>query len=248
MMMLWIVCLLIGSITCGPVRKGYGSHSGSTFMQQPFSSGSWYSGTGGSSDLGSSSSLPSLSYPSFNPAAGLPAPRDTVSSAGPVSYSSTPVIYSSNANIAGGEAFDSGYTGFSPAVGEYGAAYEASTWYDGSAPGGSYGGSYGSSASAYAGDGSYGFVLAPQDESLSSGSAAGYGAGDENPEPVLSDLSDLEPVYSFSSRSRYQHGRSVFAETSYTPGEPVQVMPVSNRISGASRQRSPAKPLPKGGF
>ncbi|KAJ3600953.1 hypothetical protein NHX12_031926 [Muraenolepis orangiensis] len=44
----------------------------------------------------------------------------------------------------------------------------------------------------------------------------------EDPEedgPVLSDVSDLEPVYSFSSRSRYQQASNSFVQSRYTPGE-----------------------------
>ncbi|KAJ3587137.1 hypothetical protein NHX12_013527 [Muraenolepis orangiensis] len=44
--------------------------------------------------------------------------------------------------------------------------------------------------------------------------------------PVWSDVSDLEPVYSFSSKSSYQHGRHVSIRTSYTPGD--YAMPASN--------------------
>ena len=40
-------------------------------------------------------------------------------------------------------------------------------------------------------------------------------------EPVLSDVSDLDPVYHFNSRSRYQQGRRAFFLTRYNPGEPT---------------------------
>ncbi|CAL8383232.1 unnamed protein product [Boreogadus saida] len=43
----------------------------------------------------------------------------------------------------------------------------------------------------------------------------------EEEEPVLSDVSDLDPVYHFSSRSRYQQGRRAFFLTRYNPGEPT---------------------------
>ncbi|XP_030231284.1 uncharacterized protein LOC115557544 [Gadus morhua] len=43
----------------------------------------------------------------------------------------------------------------------------------------------------------------------------------EEEEPVLSDVSDLDPVYHFSSRSRYQQGRQAFFLTRYNPGEPT---------------------------
>uniref|UniRef100_A0A668SVR7 Uncharacterized protein n=1 Tax=Oreochromis aureus TaxID=47969 RepID=A0A668SVR7_OREAU len=45
-------------------------------------------------------------------------------------------------------------------------------------------------------------------------------SGEEN-KPVFSDVSGLEPVYTTGSRSRYQRGRSVFAQTRYTPTESV---------------------------
>ena len=44
---------------------------------------------------------------------------------------------------------------------------------------------------------------------------------EEEEEPVLSDVSDLDPVYHFSSRSRYQQGRQAFFLTRYNPGEPT---------------------------
>lgn len=211
-----------------------------TFMWQPSSSGS--SGIGQTSDPGSSFPLPSLPNPSSNKAAQLPAPQDAV-------YSADPGSYSSSTNVAEGKGYDGGYASFSdegyysPEVGEYEVAYAAPQYsgYDGSAPGGGYG---------YGGDGSYAFVAAPQDEHRSSGSATGSGATDEDPEPVFSDVSDLEPVYSFSSRSRYQRGRAVFAQTRYTPGELVPPpMPVSRRISKATSKQSRRANAPtKGGF
>uniref|UniRef100_A0A672FCI0 Uncharacterized protein n=1 Tax=Salarias fasciatus TaxID=181472 RepID=A0A672FCI0_SALFA len=33
----------------------------------------------------------------------------------------------------------------------------------------------------------------------------------------FTDTADLDPVYSFNSRSRYQRGRAVFSQTRYTP-------------------------------
>ena len=206
----------------------YGSGTADTgFRRQP-SNGYWFSGGGVSSDLGSSSSLPSLPNPSFGKSSELPAPQDAFSSAGPGGYSSL--------NMAGGNNYYGGYPSFrderynSPEVSEYGAAYPASqsSGYDSGAPGGNYYG-YASSGSGYVGDAS-----------------TSYAAGDENPEPVFSDVSDLEPVYSFSSRSSYQHGRVVSTQTRYTPGEPVP--PVSRPISRTSNQKSPAKAPTKGGF
>lgn len=90
-------------------------------------------------------------------------------------------------------------------------------------------GSASGSANAYGGYGSYTWAAEPQENSRS-GPAGIYGP--ENLEPVFSDVSDLEPVYSFSSRSSYQRGRAVFAQSRYTPGEPsYQVMPIVVRAS-----------------
>ncbi|XP_044048301.1 uncharacterized protein LOC122874470 [Siniperca chuatsi] len=240
MRVLWISCLLIGSISCGPVGKDDGSNSADMrFMQQPSSSGYFFSGRGVSSDLGSSSPLPSLPNPRSFKATEQLAAQDPLFNAGPGSYVGSQGVYSSRTNMAQGNEFDSGYTGFgakgynSPEVSEYGVPYAASqaTGYD---------------SSAYVGDSSSGFVAAPQDEN----SASSYGASDEALEPVFSDVSDLEPVYSFSSRSRYQRGRAVFVQTRYTPGEPVPpLMPIYRRVSKtAMKQSSPAKAPTKGGF
>ncbi|XP_036936048.1 probable calcium-binding protein CML50 isoform X1 [Acanthopagrus latus] len=222
MRMLWLSFLLIGHIACGPIGQDYRSNKADpTLMQEPSSSGYWYSGTGMSSGPGSSSPLPSLTNPSFNKAAELPAPQDAI-------YYSPSSYGSSN----------------SPEVAPYGVAYAASP-YDTGAPSGGYSGGYGSSAGVYGG---YGYAPAPQDEGF--GSVGSQGAGDEISEPVFSDVSDLEPVYSFSSRSNYQRGKAIFAQTRYTPGEPVApLMPVAKSISKtASKQRSPAKATAKGRY
>lgn len=57
------------------------------------------------------------------------------------------------------------------------------------------------------------YYQAPAEESWISESAAGV----DMDEPVFSDVSDLEPLFSISSRSRYQRGRAVFAQSRYTP-------------------------------
>lgn len=158
-----------------------------------------------------------------------PSAQDMVSNAGPGGYLS-PVM-------AEGMVFDSRYTLSSPEVSYSGVASQGTGTSDGQ-----YSGVYGS----YEGDGSYGYVAAVQDESWNSGSAPNYGG--ENPEAVFSDVSDLEPVYSFSSRSRYQRGRAVFAQTSYTPGEPVfPPMPIARRTSKITGEYSPDDAR-KGGF
>ncbi|XP_042352543.1 uncharacterized protein LOC121950570 [Plectropomus leopardus] len=221
MRVLWISCLLIGSITCGPVGKKSDANSADMGFVRP-SFGNWYSGMG-SSDPGSSSSKPSLPNQKFAQAA--PSPQEAVSSAGPGSYMAAGGAYGGYAN-----SWDDGY--YSPDVSEYGAGY-AGYGYESSAPGGSYG----NAADAYAAD------------SRSSGSADFYDGGAEDPEPVFSDVSDLEPVFSFSSRSSYQRGRAVFAQTRYTPGEPVpEMMPVYRRISKTSKPSGPAKDPTKKGY
>lgn len=69
----------------------------------------------------------------------------------------------------------------------------------------------------------------------------------ESPEPVFSDVSDLEPVSSFSSRSRYQRGRAVYSQTTYTPGEVLPPdVPLSRAPHGGSPKQSGAQT--KGGF
>lgn len=57
----------------------------------------------------------------------------------------------------------------------------------------------------------------------------------EAQEQFFTDLSDLTPVYASSSRSRYQRGRAVYAQTRYIPGEPVYPsMPVIYHYSQRS--------------
>ncbi|XP_074534196.1 uncharacterized protein LOC141796823 [Halichoeres trimaculatus] len=134
---------------------------------------------------------------------------ERVESSGPGSSSSLPNLASpSFSPRAGGYA-----TGFDGSGGSYGAgstpgggggyAYGPAGAYDGS--GGSYGAGY--EAGSHGGAG------------WSAGSSTYDSAGDENSGPIFSDVSDLDPVYGFSSRSRYQRGRAVFAQSRYTPGE-----------------------------
>uniref|UniRef100_A0A3B4WSG5 Uncharacterized protein n=1 Tax=Seriola lalandi dorsalis TaxID=1841481 RepID=A0A3B4WSG5_SERLL len=168
------------------------------------------------------------------------------------SYASPPSGYDGSAasgTYTGGYASSaSGYDGSAPSGSYTGGYASPPSGYYGSAPSGSYTGGYASSDSGYAGSSSYGYV-SPQDEA-SSESATNTGAGLETPEPVFSDVSDLEPpVYSFSSRSSYQRGRELFAQTRYTPGEPApRVMPVSRRISKTPTQSDSAGAPAKGGF
>lgn len=99
--------------------------------------------------------------------------------------------------------------------------------YDRNAPGGGYDPSYTSSGNAYDTDGNYGLP----------GYAAGY--DDKSPEPFFTNVSEMKPVYASGSRSRYHRGRAVFAQTRYTPGEPVYpAMPVVRHYSKTSMKQS----------
>uniref|UniRef100_A0A3Q3EM26 Keratin n=1 Tax=Labrus bergylta TaxID=56723 RepID=A0A3Q3EM26_9LABR len=108
---------------------------------------------------------------------------------------------------------------------------------------------YGVPYASYQPEGSYGSVSAPRDENWNSGSATDYGASVGAPQPVFSDVSDLEPVYSFSSRSRYQRGRATFVQIHYSPGDPViPPMPVYKPLmKPVPEQSSPPQAPPKGG-
>ncbi|KAK9517309.1 hypothetical protein VZT92_025192 [Zoarces viviparus] len=204
MRVLWISFLLFGSVACFPMGKKYGANSAETsFMRQPLSLGSWFSGPGVSSDPDSSLPLPRLPNPSSHKATRHPAPQISSFSAGPGSFSS-------NAFAGGSTSFKDGHHN-SPEVGAY-----AGFGYDRSAPDGSLG-------SASVGD------------SWSSEPADGYDAVEEIPEPVFSDVSDLEPVYSFSSRSRYQRGRAVLAQTRYNPGKPSRPSTQSGRAKAPTK-------------
>lgn len=70
----------------------------------------------------------------------------------------------------------------------------------------------------------------------------------EDLEPFFTDSSALMPVYTSSSRSRYQRGRAVFAQTRYTPGDPFYAsMPVYS-YSQSGEETGPANAPNKGGF
>lgn len=65
----------------------------------------------------------------------------------------------------------------------------------------------------------------------------------------FTDSSALMPVYTSSSRSRYQRGRALFAQTRYTPGDPFYpVMPVIYSYSQRSEETRPADAPNKGGL
>ncbi|XP_019964571.2 uncharacterized protein [Paralichthys olivaceus] len=117
----------------------------------------------------------------------------------------------------------------------------AASPYEAAAPADNYGGVYVNYAEEE--------PVATQDEdpNAESEAVARYYAA-EAPEPVFSDVSDLEPVYSFSSRSRYNRGRAVFSQTRYTPGEPPLPPPMPlSRVRRPSAQSRPADAPAKGG-
>ncbi|KAI4806694.1 hypothetical protein KUCAC02_017508 [Chaenocephalus aceratus] len=74
---------------------------------------------------------------------------------------------------------------------------------------------------AYAGNGYNSNVQVVDYGSLARPGLSSEPAGEQEPEPVFSEVAGLEPVSSFSSRSRYQRKRSQVAQTRYIPGEPV---------------------------
>uniref|UniRef100_A0A3Q3XLH1 Uncharacterized protein n=1 Tax=Mola mola TaxID=94237 RepID=A0A3Q3XLH1_MOLML len=194
---LWILCLLIGSVTCGPVRQGR-----MIFLQLLII-------TEACAGLGSYSGTNNAAYDG--------------------GYVRPQVGGTNNA------AYDGGHV--RPQVGgTNNAAYD----------GGHVRPQVGGTNSANRGN-SYSDSAAPY-EAWNSGYAASYDA--EGAEPVFSDVSDLDPVYSYSSRSRYQRGRAVFAQTRYIPGEPV-FPPVSMaRYSGKTTEKEsgPADAPAKGGL
>lgn len=70
----------------------------------------------------------------------------------------------------------------------------------------------------------------------------------EDQEAFFTDLSALTPVYVSSSRSRYQRGRAVYAQTHYIPGDPVYPsMPGIYHYSQRSRGETGPADLPKKG-
>ncbi|XP_008309445.1 uncharacterized protein LOC103379620 isoform X2 [Cynoglossus semilaevis] len=74
--------------------------------------------------------------------------------------------------------------------------------------------------------------------------------GSEEEEPVFSDVSNLEPVFSISSRSSYQRGRAMFSQSRYIPGAPAPPppMPVFRVSSSVPLRRRPADVPVKEGF
>ncbi|KAK5850074.1 hypothetical protein PBY51_014356 [Eleginops maclovinus] len=196
-------------------------------MHRPVPSYYGYWGRGVSSYPGSSSHLPGLPIPRSNKAPELPAPQEARSSAGHGSYRARD--FNSSPNMAVGKADYANLRNErynSPEVSDPEVAY-AGNGYDSSAQVVGYGNS------------------ASTEERVGLNSEP---AGEEEPEPVFSDVSGLEPVYSFSSRSRYQRGRSIVAHTRYIPGQPVP-WPMPQPISNSNpRESAAAKAPPKGVF
>ncbi|XP_056462103.1 uncharacterized protein LOC130402043 [Gadus chalcogrammus] len=82
-------------------------------------------------------------------------------------------------------------------------------------------------------------LVAPMDQELE----------EPEEEPVLSDVSDLEPVYHFSSGSRYQQGRQAFFLARYNPGEPMVASAdalVSNSYGMGNGEGGPGDPRQPG--
>ncbi|AWP08998.1 putative keratin type I cytoskeletal 9-like isoform 5 [Scophthalmus maximus] len=244
MRVLCLSFLLIGHLVCGHLRRGSGSNDADRRSRgQPYS-GRRFRGVGANS--GRRSSYPSLSKT-------VPAPQNAFSS--PDSYYGSQDFYSTPTNMAENQDFNKGYAGFmeqvysGPQDSEYAAAYAASG-FDSSAP-------HGSSASGFEGSMPDATPLYEGSDSATFYYPAGSGSArepeiPEEPEPVFSDVSDLEPVFAFRSRSSYQRGRKVFAQTRYIPGEPAPpppppLMPVSRRMEAASEQTRPADAPTKGG-
>ncbi|KAM3608943.1 uncharacterized protein V6R79_007215 [Siganus canaliculatus] len=190
MKVFWISCLLVGSITCSPIIRGYrpaAVPAGTQFHPMFYASGLASPRSAKSSDLND----PQSSHSS--------------SSGGHDGHTSE-----------GGSVFNFQYVPRSD----------------------SYSG-YGSSDDTHARYASY--DAAPDESNV--------GHGGQHPAPVFSDVSDLEPVYSFSSRSRYLRGRAVYAESRYTPGEQgYPFMPEPRYISGSASQGGNAADAAKGTY
>ncbi|KAK1885419.1 Argininosuccinate lyase [Dissostichus eleginoides] len=272
--MLWISCMLIGYITCRPIQQ---EAAAPLFMHWPPPSNYGYWGRGASSDPGSSSHLPGVPVPRSNKAPELPALQEASSSAGPGNYRAPDFYRSPNMAVVKDDYAslrDERYN--SPVVREPEVAYAAYR-YDTSAPEDNVGSYYNLedaswmvgrynnpqvSEVAYAGNG-YDSNAQIDGYGSSASTEVGGGlssepAGEEEPEPVFSEVAGLEPVfsevaglepvYSFSSRSRYQRERSRVAKTRYIPGEPVpRPMPLPRRNSNP-RESAAANAPTKGVF
>ncbi|KAL7391040.1 hypothetical protein ABVT39_003281 [Epinephelus coioides] len=152
----------------------------------------------------------------------------------PSSGSSYPNVESSGStsgiklgSVGGGDGMDSSFSA-PQATGSFSSGYASSV-----------GSGYDNSGYNNVGIGLVGGLYYP-----SSGSTDGEGDVEESSEPVLSDVSDLEPVYSFRSRSSYQHGRAAFSQTRYTPGEVL--FPTLPAVQNSPQQ--PVKASSKGSY
>ncbi|KAJ4925472.1 hypothetical protein JOQ06_018202 [Pogonophryne albipinna] len=233
--MLWISYMLIGYITCRPIQQ---ETAAPRFMHWPPPSSYRYWGRRARSDPGSSSYLPGVPVRRSNKAPELPALQEASSSAGPGNYRAPDFYRSPNMAVVKDDYAslrDEHYN--SPVVREPEVAYAASR-YDTSAPEYNVGSYYNfKDASlmdgrynnpqvsepevAYAGNGYNRNVQVVDYGSSASPGLSSEPAGEEEPEPIFSEVAGLEPVSSFSSRSRYQRKRSQVAQTRYIPGEPV---------------------------
>ncbi|CAB1460297.1 unnamed protein product [Pleuronectes platessa] len=218
MKVLWISFLLIGHVICGPARMGPRSGRADPRFKQLPRSGYWYSGLGGNSGSEGGSPLPSPLNPSY--AREVPA-----QDAG--SFSGRQDFYSTTSNMDDG---NQGYVS-GPENSQYGS-------YEASAPGNNYGGeaagseSYAASAYDAAAPaepdgepvGIDDFLPVDEDSAAEALANEAFDAAfeaAENPAPFFSDVSDHEPVYSFSSRSKFLRGKAVYSRSRYTPGEPA---------------------------
>ncbi|XP_034398064.1 circumsporozoite protein-like [Cyclopterus lumpus] len=208
--MLWISCLLISSVTCLPARKDYGS-------PYPGGFGSPYPGGFGSPYPGGFGS-PAAAGVSGSPAAaggfGSPAAAGGSGSPAPGGYMhwSSASSFPREFHTALGANVDLEPTG-----------NDASGVISGS--GNTGGGSIGTGLSS--------------SNSGSTGGEDGF-VEDERPQPVFSNMSNMEPVYTLRSRSGYRNGRRHFSKTRYTPGEMVfPPRPVVERIPNKLVNASP---------
>ncbi|XP_034398091.1 circumsporozoite protein-like [Cyclopterus lumpus] len=237
--MLWISCLLISSVTCLPARKDYGSpYPGGFGSPYPGGFGSPYSGGFGSPYPGGFGS-PAAAGVSGSPAAagGFGSPAAAGGSGSPAAAA----VFGSPAATGGsGSPAPVGPMHWSSASSfprEFHTALGANV--DLEPTGNDASGVI--SASGNAGGGSVGTGLSSSN-SGSTGGEDGF-VEDERPQPVFSNMSNMEPVYTFRSRSGYRNGRRHFSKTRYTPGEMVfPPRPVVERIPN-----KPVNASPKGG-
>ncbi|XP_054483015.1 uncharacterized protein LOC129115791 [Anoplopoma fimbria] len=191
----WISCLLISSVTCLPSPRGHGAPAPMGYMGWLSNSGSSFPNAG---KPDSSASLSRESDPTSGSMWQVPAAQNSYEKLGSVSEGGSFSDPQASGYFSGGDVTDAGVRD-----GEYYAPTDSygsssTTWNDASTVGSGY------DNSGYANAG-VGWVGSPN--SWSTGEDGGYAESyvqdeddEESPEPVLSDLSALEPVYSFRSR------------------------------------------------